>query len=129
MEFLFELLFQFLGELLLQFLVELFAEMGMHAMGQVFSRRPSPRLAVAGFTLWGIVAGAISLVVFPHSAIHNPALRLANLFLTPLLAGGGMLLLGRLRAKKGQDLVRLDRFGYAFLFAFTMALMRYNWAG
>ncbi|WP_067736623.1 hypothetical protein [Novosphingobium naphthalenivorans] len=128
MEFLFELLFQFFGELLLQFLVELFAELGMHAMGQAFSRKPSPGLAVAGFTLWGVVAGAISLWVFPHSAIHDPSLRLANLFVTPVLAGGGMMLLGRLRARKGQELVRLDRFGYAFLFAFTMALMRYNWA-
>lgn len=128
MEFIFELLFQFFGELLLQFLVELFAEMGLRTLGQAFSRKPNPRLAVAGFTLWGLLAGGISLLIFPHSAIHDPNLRLLNLFATPLLAGAGMMLLGRLRAKQGQSLVRLDRFGYAFLFAFTMALVRFNWA-
>ncbi len=129
MEFLFELLFQFFGELVLQIVVEFFAEMGFRSLAQVFRKKPSPRLAVAGYTLWGLLAGGISLLIFPNSAIHNPDLRLANLFVTPVLAGGAMMLLGRLRAKKGQDLVRLDRFGYGFLFAFTMALVRYNWAG
>jgi hypothetical protein len=51
-----------------------------------------------------------------------------NLFLTPAAVGALMVLLGRARARKGQDLVRLDRFGYAFLFAFVMALVRFMWA-
>lgn len=128
MEFLFEIVFQFLGELLLQLVVELFVEMGMRSLAQVFARKPSPRLALAGYTLWGVLAGGVSLIVFPHSAVRDPSLRLANLLVTPVLAGAAMMLLGRLREKKGKPLVRLDRFGYAFLFAFTMSLMRYNWA-
>ena len=39
-----------------------------------------------------------------------------------------MVLVGRVRQKKGQNLVRLDRFGYAFVFAFAMALVRFIWA-
>jgi hypothetical protein len=39
-----------------------------------------------------------------------------------------MMLLGWFRLKKGQELVRLDRFGYAFVFAFAMALVRFIWA-
>lgn len=128
MELFFEIVFQFLGELLIQLVVELFAEMGMRSLGQVFAKKPSPRLALAGYTLWGVLAGGVSLIVFPHSTIRAPGLRLVNLLVTPVLAGVAMMLLGRLREKKGQPLVRLDRFGYAFLFAFTMSLMRYNWA-
>jgi hypothetical protein len=48
--------------------------------------------------------------------------------MTPLLVGGGMMILGRLRESKGQQLVRLDRFGYAFVFAFSMALVRFFFA-
>lgn len=128
MEFLFELLFQFFGELFLQLVLEFFAEMGLRSLGQVLRKKPNRRLAIAGYTLWGALAGGISLLMFPHSAIHDPALRLANLAVTPILMGLAMMLLGKLRAARGQELMRLDQFGYGFLFAFTMALVRYNWA-
>ena len=39
-----------------------------------------------------------------------------------------MMMIGRARLKKGQSLVRLDQFGYAFTFAFAMALVRFIWA-
>jgi hypothetical protein len=39
-----------------------------------------------------------------------------------------MMLIGRLRESKGQTQVGIDRFGYAFVFAFSMALVRFNWA-
>ena len=48
--------------------------------------------------------------------------------LTRVALGLAMMMLGRLRAKKGQDLVQLDRFGYAFTFALSMALIRFFWA-
>jgi len=36
-----------------------------------------------------------------------------------------MAMIGKIRGKRGQNLVRLDRFGYAFIFAFLMALVRF----
>lgn len=36
-----------------------------------------------------------------------------------------MSLIGRLRSKKGQDLIRLDSFGYGFTFALGVAIIRY----
>jgi hypothetical protein len=39
-----------------------------------------------------------------------------------------MMLVGKLRLKRGQNIVRLDQFGYAFVFAFAMALVRFTWA-
>ena len=36
-----------------------------------------------------------------------------------------MIVVGKLRQKKGQDLVQIDKFGYAFAFAFIMGLVRF----
>jgi hypothetical protein len=36
-----------------------------------------------------------------------------------------MALLGAWRARRGQDLIRLDRFAYGYLFALAMAAMRF----
>lgn len=124
MEFLFEALLQFGGELVVQGLVELLSELGLHSLSRPFRRR-HPLWAALGFVLWGLIAGGISLLVLPHSTIRDPTLRLVNLVATPLALGVAMTLLGRLRERKGQALVRLDRFGYAFLFALVIALVRY----
>jgi uncharacterized SAM-binding protein YcdF (DUF218 family) len=82
-------------------------------------------LSTAGFVLWGTMAGGISLLILPQSLISNLVFRKINILVTPLVAGGVMLLIGRQRDKRGQNLVRLDRFGYAFVFALAMAVVRY----
>jgi len=128
MEFIFEIIVQILGELLLQFVFEFLAELGFHSLEDTFKRSKNPVLSTIGFVLWGAMAGGISLLIFPKSAITNLAFRKINVFVTPLLAGGVMMLIGRQRGKRGQRLVGLDRFGYAFAFAFAMAIVRYAWA-
>ena len=85
-------------------------------------------LSIVGFSLWGAIAGGLSLWVFPTSALHDPLFRTVNVFVTPLLVGAFMALIGQARLKRGQVLVRMDRFGYAFTFAFWMAFIRYTWA-
>jgi hypothetical protein len=55
-------------------------------------------------------------------------LRLLNLIATPIALGLLMTLIGKFRTRNGQDLVRLDQFGYAFVFAFAMAFVRFVWA-
>src|SRR6185312_17550550 len=73
----------------------------------------------------GLIAGAVSLLVFPRSFIASRELRLLNLIVTPLVAGETMRQIGKLRERRGQTLVKLDRFFYAFAFALAMALVRY----
>lgn len=128
MEFIAEIILQFLGEMLLQVLVELFVELGFHSLADSLKRPRRPARSAIGFTLWGLIAGGISLLFFPTSPIEEPMLRAANLVVTPLAIGVAMMLIGKLRARKGQELVALDRFGYAFAFAFAMALVRFIWA-
>jgi len=123
-----DILFGFVGEFLLQALFELLAELGIRSLEETVRRPRNPVLATAGSLLWGAIAGGLSLLTFPSSAIHDPVLRHVNLIATPIGVGLAMMLLGRRRLRNGQKLGRLDRFGYAFVFAFAMALVRYVWA-
>lgn len=128
MELVFELILQFFGEILLQGLFELLAELGLRALADPLRKPRTPAFSIVGYTLWGLIAGGISLFLFPASVIRNPALRAINLAVTPLAIGAIMALIGRARNKRGQMLIRLDSFGYAYLFAFSMALVRFFWA-
>jgi hypothetical protein len=128
MEFVFEVILQFVGEIIVQALFELIAELGFRSLADTFRRPKNPALSTIGFTLWGMAAGGISLWIFPRSHIHNPLFRELNLIVTPVALGFLMTLVGKIRLKKGQDLIRLDHFGYAFVFAFAMALIRFNFA-
>lgn len=129
MEFLLEILIQFLGEMLLQLGAEVLIEIGLHGMANTLEKPRNPLLSGIAFLLWGAAAGGLSLLVLPQSVITDPALRQANVVLTPLAVGTVMMLIGRQREQRGQTLVSIDRFGYAFAFALAMALVRYRFAG
>lgn len=133
MEIIFELLLgllQIVGELALQIVFEALGELGIRSVREPF-RRPKPLhpvLAAIGYVIFGVVAGAISLWVFPESLIDTERLRILNLIVTPLIAGGAMAALGAWRRRRDQDLIRLDRFSYGFLFALAMGIVRFVWA-
>lgn len=128
MELLFEALFQLMGELLLQVTFELLAELGMRRLKAAVRAPRTPFIAMLGYLLCGAAAGGLSLLLFPASAIHDPALRLLNLIVTPPLMGFAMVRIGKIWATRGHPVMRLDRFGFAFAFALAMALVRYVWA-
>lgn len=132
MEIIVELLFmllQFLGEIVLQIVFEALAEVGFRSLREPF-RRPRPLhpfLAAVGYAILGALAGALSLWIFPANFIEPPALRLANLICAPVAAGLAMGALGAWRRRRHEDLIRLDRFSYGYLFALAMAAIRYFW--
>jgi len=120
-----------LGELLLQVVFEVLAEFGLRSLGEPFRRTrdaTSPWLATLGYTIYGAIAGGLSLLVFPLAVLQNPVARIANLAITPLLSGLAMSLMGAWRRRRGDDLIRLDRFSYGVMFALAMALVRYFFA-
>ncbi|WP_395703162.1 hypothetical protein [Aquabacterium sp.] len=130
MEILAELLLmvlQFFGELLLQIVLELLAEAGVRIARAPFEGRAPVRawLAVLGYIAMGAAAGAFSLWLFPQLFIQSTRMRMANLLLTPVASGAAMAALGAWRAKRQQGLVGLDRFVYGFLFALSMATVRF----
>jgi len=112
-------LLQFAGELLLQLAFEVLLELGLHAAQEPFRLpKPNPWIAAFGYLIFGAIAGALSLLVFPSHFI----------FVTPMVAGGTMTIFGAWRRNRGEELLRIDRFTYGFVFALAMALVRYTFA-
>lgn len=117
------------GETVLQVLVELIAEL----FGQVIQRRrtnpepTSPWVAALGYVVFGAVAGFITLWLVPDLFLKNHAARMANVIFTPIVSGLFMAWVGHWRRRHQGDLIRLDTFGYAYLFALPMALVRFTW--
>jgi len=129
MEIIFELIFSFLGEFLLQVVLEALAEMGLHGMRETFRKPPNPWFAAIGYALFGAVAGGVSLFIFPTLFVHSHAAQWLNLILTPVAAGLAMMALGAWRQRRDHDLIRLDKFAYGYLFAVSMAMVRFFFAG
>jgi hypothetical protein len=120
-------IFKIVGELLVQLFLELLAELGLHAAREPFRRAPHPGVAAIGYFLLGAIVGLVSLWPFPAYFVHD-GWRIVNLALAPVGAGLAMSVLGGWRARRGQDLIRLDRFGYGYLFALALGLVRFWFA-
>ena len=129
MEFLFELfcelVLQVIGELFVQLLFESVVRLGSVRFSIPLRRQIHPVTALFGFLALGMLVGVITLWPFPNSFITDHMLRIANLLITPLAAGGFTVLVGARRRKRGKVLLRIDRFKYAYAFAAGMALMRF----
>ncbi|MFH2045038.1 MAG: hypothetical protein ABIK92_07815 [Pseudomonadota bacterium] len=127
---LFEILVGTFGEVLLQILGEGLFEFGFRGLVESFNRNKqrNPFLAAIGYLLWGAIIGGLSLFLFRHSLIHQKSFRIMSLVFTPILAGISMSVIGALRKKRGQDLIRIDSFFYGYLFALGMAIVRYYYA-
>jgi hypothetical protein len=129
MEILFEILFEFFGEFLLQVLAQAFIEIGWHALFEPFRKQPSPWLAAVGYAIFGAVIGGLSLLVFPHYMVADKNLRVLNAALSPIAAGLSMAAMGAWRARRGQAVLRVDKFSYGYVFALSWGLVRFWFAG
>lgn len=123
-----EFIVEILGEFLLQVLGEALIELGFHSLAEPFRKPPNPWLAALGYAIFGALAGGLSLLVFPAHLTPAGLPRLANLLLTPLAVGLCMSAMGAWRSKRGDALLRIDTFSYGYLFALTMALVRFLFA-
>jgi len=122
-----EFLFELLAEFLLQVVGEALVELGLHSMGEPFRRPPNPWLAAIGYAIFGALLGGLSLLAFPEHFVHG-AWRLVHLVATPVAVGLVMVLMGAWRVRRGQPLLRIDRFAYGYLFALALALVRFQFA-
>ena len=127
MEILFELLAQLLLEVLIELFPELVVELVWRSLREVLQPRAEkePVLAFLGYALLGGAAGALSLLPFPDAFVHGSKWHGISLIVSPVLAGVGMSIVGWLRRRRGEPLIRLDTFPYAFSFAFGIALIRF----
>ena len=85
-------------------------------------------LNTLGYLVFGVVAGGISLWVFPSYLMANPQWRVFNAACTPVAAGLCVAALGAWRERRGQTVLRIDKFAYGYLFALAFGLVRFWFA-
>lgn len=116
-----EIIIEILAEVFIQILFEL----GSHSLIEPFRRKPTAGWALVGYIFFGALAGAVSCVFFKELLVKETSYQILNLFVTPMASGYIMAVLGKMREKKGLELIRMDKFAYGFAFAFSMALVRF----
>lgn len=129
-----ELLLAVLGAIA-ETLFELFLEFVLGAIIAFFSRATRKLFgglidlgaipATIAFALLGAALGEFSVIVFPHPLFHPSSFHGISLLVSPLATGFVMSLVGRHRRRRGRDTVRIESFGYGYIFALTMALVRF----
>ncbi len=120
-----EFLFEIFGEILLQVIFEVLAEVGLRSVQAPFRKPANPWLAAVGYTIFGVAAGGVSLLLFPSNFVKGDVLRILNLVVTPIAVGLLMCAVGAWRAHRGQAVLRIDRFAHGYLFALSFALIRF----
>lgn len=128
MEVLIELLLGFFGELVLPLIWEIFAEVGLRSLVEPFKKEPSPWVAALGYSVFGAALGGLSLLVLPRHMLGSHGLRVVSVALSPVVAGFGMATIGAWRARRGQRVLRIDRFAYGYVFALAFGLVRFAFA-
>ena len=126
--FVFDVFFEGLLEVFLQIIVELLAETGLRSLSEPFKRpKPlNPILAGIGYAVYGAAAGALSLLL-PRMFGMDLWLRILNLIITPVVCGLLMSRLGQEKEKSGKKTIRMDSFFYGYLFALSLAVVRFIW--
>lgn len=127
MEIIFEFIAHLIGfiwEIFFQVLIELLANFVSAKLSK--PQKPvGPLAAAICYTIFGALAGVLSLLIFPKSFINTIWLRQVNLIITPAVCGLIMSRYGNYKKNHNKGATRLDTFAYGFLFAFAMALVRY----
>jgi chromate transport protein ChrA len=80
------------------------------------------------YTLLGVLAGALSLVVLPHPLIHREhPIRFhgISLLISPIITGLVLSSVGAFVRRWGKKVTPVETFGYGFALALGMALIRF----
>jgi hypothetical protein len=125
-----EMLFEVFFEAVFEFAAESVGALIWRLLDAVLdtSEFTNPVLATLAYLLLGGIAGGLSLVLLPHPLVHRSQVPGLSVFLSPLLAGLGMSLVGSTLRQRNKKPLQIESFGYGFAFAFGMALVRFLFA-
>jgi hypothetical protein len=115
-----------LGEASIEIAGELVVDLLVRVSKRIMTAAPgvSPLFAVIGIAILGALSGLLSITIFPHPMVHPSRVHGASLLISPLVAGLVMSLIGRGVRGTGRESIQIESFGYGFIFAFAMALIR-----
>jgi hypothetical protein len=85
----------------------------------------NPAIAIVGYTLLGLIAGGISLLIFPRSFISDSKYHGASLVIVPLLGGLMMTIITLINRRSGKLTLEIDTFLNGFIFALGMSVIRF----
>lgn len=85
----------------------------------------NPVVTALALGMLGVLVGFLSVVVYPHPLVHPSRLHGVSVIASPLITGFVMSQWGRLLRKHGRRVMPIESFGYGFVFAFAMALVRF----
>jgi len=88
----------------------------------------NPLLGSIGYVFLGGVTGGLSLLFFPHPLFHPSRIPGLSVVISPVLAGGGMWMVGTALRKRNKKAMQIESFGYGFAFALGMAMARFLFA-
>jgi hypothetical protein len=129
-DFLLGLLFAFVelfADVLFEIAGEALLDLAQRAIAEVLETSSSmrPEFASLGYALLGVLAGGLSVLIFPHPLVRPSKIHGISLLVSPLVTGLVMFLIGSLLRRQGKKAVQIESFGYGFAFALGMALIRY----
>ena len=122
-----EIIFELIFEGVLYITGDLLVEFGARSLGETIASRDerNPILAGLGYALLGLIAGGLSLLIFPEAIARSERFHGINVLVAPAMAGLGMAGLGWLLERSGKRRLRIDSFLYGFIFALPMSLVRF----
>jgi len=118
---------ELLGELIVELIMGLITAALSRLLRLLFvsTKRIGPVLSTAMFALAGLGAGLLSAWLFPHPIVPPSSFRGLSLVISPLVTGALMGFMGRGIRRRGRRSVAIESFRYGFIFALTMALVRF----
>ena len=121
------ILFEILLELILPLFAEILAELALHKLSSIPGMQKAGRVILTAIIYGGVglVAGLISLLIFPKAFARNSTLPGISLVITPVLGGLLMSYIAWLRVRTWDWSIRLETFAYGYIFAFVMTLLRF----
>jgi hypothetical protein len=122
-----EMLLEIFFEAAFEFAAESIGALIWRGLAAIFdtSEFKNPMLAAPRYVFLGGVAGGLSLLFLPHPLVRRSRVPGLNVFLSPVLAGLGMSLVGSSLRQRNKKPIQIESFGYGFGFAFGMALVRF----
>lgn len=123
MDFLIELVLEILAPVLGNFI----ADLGLRSLGEALrgESSSSPGFALLGYALFGVAFGGLSLLVLPEPLVHRESLRLAALWIGPLVGGLAMAATGALLRRRHLRSLRVESFIYGFVLSLAISLVRF----
>jgi hypothetical protein len=113
-----------------EFVAAALADVSLRSLGELFEppETQNSYLASIGHAMFGLALGGLSLVFFPHRLAHPSKIHGASLIISPVIAGALLSWIGALLRKRDKRTMQIESFGYGFVFAFGIALVRFLFA-